>query len=191
MGTNKVRFGLKNVHYAVLTEGSTNSWATPVHVPGAVSLTIDSNVTDNSFYADNITYFKSFANNGYEGSLEMALITDDMLKDIWGMTIDTTSKLLYEKAGVQPKPFALMFQIEGDQNEELNLFYRVVPTSKPTVGGSTKEETVEPTTQTFDFQALPLVTGEASQLDLIRVRTTDTTSTEIREDWFTEVYVPA
>ena len=187
---NKIRFGLKNVHYAVLTEGSTNSWETPVHVPGAVSISVDSNVTDNSFYADNITYYKSFADNGYTGTLEMALISDEMLKDIWGMTVDTTSKVMYEKSGVQPKPFALLFQVEGDQDEELNLFYRVIPTTKPTAGSSTKGESVEPNTQSFDFEALPLVTGASAQLDLIKARTTADTTSTVRESWFEEVNVP-
>ena len=53
MAENKVRFGLKNVYYAVLTEstdGTANTYATPVAVPGAVSLTLDSNGTDGTFY---------------------------------------------------------------------------------------------------------------------------------------------
>ena len=46
MPENKVQFNLKNVHYAVLTETITEeavtySWATPVHVPGAVNLSLE------------------------------------------------------------------------------------------------------------------------------------------------------
>ena len=70
MAENKVRFGLKNVYYAKLTEGSTNSFATPVAVPGAVSMTLDSNVANGTFYADNISYYTTFSNNGYTGTLE-------------------------------------------------------------------------------------------------------------------------
>ena len=140
MAENKVRFGLCNVYYAVLTEStdsSNNSWATPKAVKGAVNLTLDSNSSDGTFYADNVAYYKTFANNGYTGSLEMARISDEMLKDVWGMTLDANTKVLYEETGVQPKPFALLFQIEGDESAELNVFYRVVPTSKPTVGSQT------------------------------------------------------
>lgn len=194
MAENKVRFGLKNVHYAVLTEstdGTSNTYATPVAVPGAVSLTMDSNGTDGTFYADNVAYYKTFANNGYTGELEMARITDAMLQDVWGMDLDDTSKVLYEKTGIQPKPFALLFQIEGDQDEELNLLYRVVPTSKPSAGSQTVGEEVEPVTQTFEFEALPLVTGPASQAGLIKARTTDATPTATKTAWFTAVQIPS
>ena len=116
MAENKVRFGLKNVYYAVLTEGATNAWATPVHVAGAVSLTLDDASSSNPFYADNITYYRTFANNGYTGSLEMALIPEAMLADIWGIEENATDKIIYEKTGVQPKPFALLFEVDGDQD---------------------------------------------------------------------------
>ena len=47
----KVRFGLSKLYYAVLTEGATNAWATPVAIPGAVSMDLENNGTDNTFYA--------------------------------------------------------------------------------------------------------------------------------------------
>lgn len=192
MAENKVRFGLKNVYYAILTDGTdstNNTWATPVAVKGAVNLTLDSNSSDGTFYADNISYYKTFANNGYTGTLEMARINDSMLKDVWGMTLDNTSKVLYEATGVNPKAFALMFQIEGDENAELNVLYRVVPTSKPTAGSQTVEETAEPVTQSFDFEALPLVNGPSYQKGLIKGRTTDTTTTAVRSAWFNGVTI--
>ena len=191
MAENKVRFGLKNVHYAILTEGSANSWDTPVPVPGAVSLTLDANVASSDFYADNVTYYKTFANNGYTGSLEMARIPDEMLQDIWGMTQDATSKVIYEKTGVQPKPFALLFEIDGDADQELNLLYRVIPSSKPTAGSQTTEESADPVTQSFDLSALPLVTGASSQLGLIKARTAHETPTATKSAWFTAVNVPS
>lgn len=190
MAENKVRFGLKNVYYAVLTESSdntNNTYATPVAVPGAVNLTMDSNGTDGTFYADNVAYYKTFANNGYSGKLEMARISDAMLKDVWGMTVE--GGILTEKTGIQPKPFALLFQIEGDQKEELHVLYRVVPTSKPSMGSQTVGEEVEPVTQSFSFDALPLVTGPSYQAGLIQGKTIDTTATATRTAWFTAVQI--
>jgi len=189
MAENKVRFGLKNVYYSVLTEGSTNTFATPVAVQGAVSMTLDSNVANGTFYADNISYYTTFSNNGYTGTLEMARINDKMLEDVFGMTIDASTKILYEKSGVKPKPFALLFQVEGDQQEELNVLYRVVPTSKPSIGSQTVEDTIEPVTQSFDFEALPLVTGVTAQIGLVKGRTTDTTTTAVRNAWFSTVQI--
>ena len=191
MAENKVNFGIENVYYSVLTEGTTNSWATPVHVPGAVSITLDSNTTSTPFYADNITYYSSFANNGYTGTLEMARIPESMLKDIWGIEENNTDKVIYEKSGIQPKPFALLFEKDGDQQDDLYCLYRVIPTSKPSEGTSTIEDSATPVTQSFDFNALPLVTGTTNQLNLISVRSAADTTTTTRNAWYTTVKVPS
>lgn len=188
---SKVRFGLKNVHYALLTEGSTNAWGTPVAVPGAVSIDLSSESSATPFYADNVTYYQTFADNGYSGTLEMAMIPDTMLTDVWGYDLDATDKLVYEYSDEQPKPFALLFQVETDDDPQLFAFYRVVPSSKPTQGSSTVEDTVSPLTQSFDFNALPLVTGTTNQIGLISGRTTDSTPTATLEAWFSTVQVKA
>jgi len=187
---NKVCFGLKNVYYAILTEGASNSWGNPVAILGAVNLTLNADVASSDFYADNVTYYKAFANNGYTGSLEVARFPDAMLKDVFGMSQDATSKVIYEKTGVQPKPFALLFQIDGDADQELNVLYRCLPTGKPTPGSQTIKESAEPVTQSVDLSALPLVTGTTEQLGLIKARTAHDTPTATREAWFTTVNVP-
>lgn len=188
---NKVNFGLSKVHYAILTEGATNSWDTPVAVPGAVSLTIDDNSTSSPFYADNITYYRSFANNGYSGTLELAKVPEAMLADVFGITEDSTDKVIYERTGTAPAPFALLFQREGDQGPEMAVLYKVTPTSKPTLGSSTIEDSPEPVTVSFEFEATPLTTGAASQLGLISARTADDTADATKTSWFTAVKVPA
>lgn len=189
MAENKVRFGLSNVYYAVLTEGSTNAWATPVAVPGAVSLDLSANVASEDFYADNVAYYRTFANNGYTGTLEMAKISEQMLSDIWGITADATN-VIREKSGIEPKPFALLFEIDGDADQEYNVLYRCLPSSKPTAGSQTTEETAAPVTQSFDFSALPLVTGADEQLGLIKARTGSATAAATKTAWFTAVNVP-
>lgn len=191
MAENKVNFGISKVYYAVLTEGSTNSWATPVHVPGAVSITLDDNSSSNPFYADNVTYYRSFANNGYSGTLEMAKISEDMYADIWGMSEHATDKVIYEKTGVQPKAFALLFAKNGDQQQDLYCLYKVMPTSKPTEGTSTIEDSATPVTQSFNFEATPLITGTTTQIGLISARTTADTTTTTRNAWFSSVKVPS
>ena len=41
MMSNKIKYGLKNVHYAVITEaGGVVSYGTPVAIPGAVNITL-------------------------------------------------------------------------------------------------------------------------------------------------------
>ena len=97
---NKVKFGLKNVHYALLQEGEEGAitYGTPVPMPGAVSMSLAPQGDTNTFYADNIAYYVSTANNGYQGDLEIAVIPDSFRTDVLGETVDTTSKVQIENA---------------------------------------------------------------------------------------------
>ena len=77
---NKVKYNLKNVHAAKLTETADDggtpvfAYATPQAIPGAVSISLDAEGESSPFYADGIVYFRSVTNNGYSGDLEIALI---------------------------------------------------------------------------------------------------------------------
>ena len=81
---NKVKFGLKNVHYAPLTVGEEGeiTFRTPVAIPGAVNLSMDAQGDPSTFYADDMAYYVTTANDGYSGTLEIALIPDSFRKDI-------------------------------------------------------------------------------------------------------------
>ena len=188
MSANKVQFNLKKVHYAILTTtvGTggviTNTFGTPVHVPGAVSLSLEARGEVTPFYADGITYYQSIANNGYEGDLEMAKIPDAMLKDVWGLTAGTTSKVLTENAAVEPKPFALLFQIDGDADEEYYVVYNCMGT-RPAISSETNTDTKEPKTQTSSITASALSDGK------FMARTTADSPSATKSGWFSSVFV--
>lgn len=184
-GENKVQFNLKNVHYAVLiSDGKDPEWNVPVPVPGAVTLTMDPQGNVTPFYADGIVYYQSVANNGYSGNLEMARIPDQMLQDIWGMTMDPADFVLMENSNVEPKSFALLYQIDGDMDEQYYCLYNCSGT-RPGVGSTTNTETKTPQTQSSSISAVALENGN------VLARTTAMTPADIKTSWFEKVYEKA
>lgn len=181
---NKVQFNLKNVHYAVLSIADGNqTWAAPVAVPGAVTLTLDPQGSVEPFYADGIVYYQAIANNGYSGDLEMARYPDQMLTEVWGFTIHETDKVLVENANVEPRAFALLYQIDGDKKNDLYCLYNCSGT-RPGIGGTTNAESKTPQTRTSTISAVPLTDGN------VFARTTADTPDTVRANWFKQVYQP-
>ncbi len=160
MADNKVKFGLKNVHYAPITEaGTVINYATPVHIPGAVNLTLDADGEEVAFYADDREYFEENTNNGYTGSLEMALIPDSFRVDVLGDVLDTNNVLIENKEA-KVRKFALLFEFDGDVNKVRHIMYNVLA-DRPSVTGSTKTKTKDPQTESMNIAARPAVdTGD-------------------------------
>lgn len=151
---NKVKFGLRNVHYAPITEaGGTVTYGTPVRIPGAVNLTLDPDGEAVLFHADDLSYYEENTNNGYTGSLEMALIPDQFKVDILGNKVDANGAVI-ENADAKVKKFALMFEFDGDANKTRHVSYYVLPT-RPSVVGATTTTTKEPQTESMDVTARP------------------------------------
>lgn len=185
---NKIRYGLKNVYYAVATIGADNSatYETPVAFPGAVSLSLSAEGETSNFYADNIAYYVSNSNNGYSGSLEMAMITDEFAADILGEVQNATSGLKYEVQDAEPVHFALMFQFEGDAKATRHVIYNCVAT-RPDVSGSTKEETIDPQTETVDIVATSVYVSAISA-NVVKARAEE--GAAAYSSFFTSVQLP-
>lgn len=187
--TNKIKYGIKNVYYAVATLGTNNSatYGTPSALPGAVNLSLDAQGETTPFYADNIAYYTSIVNNGYEGDLELAKIPDDFLKDVIGYTADTNG-VLYEDANAPVVHFALAFQFEGDVHAKRHVIYNCTAT-RPSISGATKEESIEPQTETISLSATSIFNSGLDK-DIVKASVTPTESTTYNS-WFTTIYQPS
>lgn len=151
---NKVSFGLKNVHLAVITETLTEvTYGTPVHVPGAVDLVADPVGEPSVFRADDMVYWRKNINDGYDGTLQLALVPDSILKDVFGHTEDANGAL-FENADADVKKVALMFEFDGDAKKTRHIF-PYVTLNRPGIAGKTKEENIEVQPQSMAFVAEP------------------------------------
>lgn len=152
---NKVKYGLKNVYYSVITlVGTTPSYATPVNIPGAVNLALSPVGEKVKFPADDMEeYFAENVNNGYDGSLEMALIPDAFRTDVLGDSIDDNGAIV-ENANATVKRFALMFEFDGDAAKTRHVLYNVLA-NRPNIEGTTRSSTKEPKSETLEIEARP------------------------------------
>lgn len=151
MEASKVRFGLSNVYYALV---SNEGYSTPVHIPGAVSLTLNREGSDAAiFYADNIAYWTLPAtNSGYTGTLTMALVPDAFKVDVLGEVVDDNG-VQVELSDAHPKAFALMYEVSGDADEKRYVFYNVTA-QRPIASANTKSSSTDPDTEDLEFTAI-------------------------------------
>ena len=152
--SNKIKYGLKNVHYSVITEaGGVVHYATPVAIPGAVNISLSPAGEKVEFYADDLLYFGTNTNQGYEGTLEIALIPDSFRKDVM-MEEEDANGAYIENSSATPKNFALLFEFNGDVKATRHVLYKV-NAARPDVAGSTKTKNIEPQTETLNIVASP------------------------------------
>ena len=182
--SNKVKFGLKNCHYAKATfdEDGSVTYAKPVRIPGAVSLSMDANGEIEPFYADNIAYYVVNNNSGYEGDLEIALIPESFLTDIMHEELDGNG-VLAENANVELEHFAFLFEFDGDQRHIRHVLYNC-SAARPNIESATNEEEIEVQTETLAITAAPLANG------YVKARTGDSTTDTVYTGWYTSVYMP-
>lgn len=183
---NKIKYNLKNVYAAVLTKTENAfNYATPVAIPGAVSMSLDAEGEASPFYADGVVYFRSAANNGYSGDLEIALIPEWFREQVLQETKDTNNVFIETNEVNEPVYFALLFEFDGDQKAIRHVLYNCSVSKRPTIASQTKEASIEPGTETLSLSADPREDG------LVKARTGDDTTTAVYQAWYESVYTPA
>ena len=188
MAENKVGFGLSKLYYAIATIDDANHTATygsPKAFPGAVSLNMDAQGDRVIKRADNVDYWIGNANNGYEGDLEVARVSDAFLQDILGEVNDDNG-VQVELKDVEAIHFALMFQFEGDKRGTRHVLYNCTA-SRPAVAGQTTEETIDPQNETVSIKASSIYNAALGK-EVVKAKTNENTDSTTYDGWYSAVY---
>lgn len=178
---SKVRFGIKNAYYSKITESEgTITYATPKALKGAINLSLSPVGENAEIYADDILYFNENVNNGYDGTLELALISDDFKSDILGEIADSNG-VIEENATASQHNFALLCEFTTDSGATKFAFYNC-SASRSEIAGSTKTATKEFATETINLQIRPNADG------IVQRHTNDTTDSTVVNNWYASVY---
>lgn len=184
MANNKVKYNLKNAHYAMLTVGEDGvpAYGTPVPLPGAVSIGLDADGEPENFYADGCAYYVINNNMGYDGDLELAIIPESFRISALNETLDDKNVLI-ENANTELNSFALLFEFDGDVKHIRHALYNC-SASRPGTEGKTNEESREVQTETLTIKATPLSSG------MVKAKIGDSTDATIYANWYKSVYMP-
>lgn len=193
--TNKIKYGLKNVHYAIVTETTvdgktTSSYGEVKPWAGAVSMSLDPLGEPSNFYADDSVYAVLRSNNGYEGDFESALVPEEILTSVLGQ--ETVDGVLVEAQEAEQKYIALLFEFDGDAKARRHVLYRCTIT-RPGMSSQTKEDSTEPATDSVTITATPrpdvtIING--NERHLTKATTGTDTPDEVYAAWYQKVWVP-
>lgn len=183
---NKVQFGIKSAHYAIITEGEngTYTYGTPVPYPGVTALSLTAKGESTEFYADDILYYSATANQGYDGSITLATLTESFRKDVLGELLENADNVLAEVNSAKPKKVAWLFEFDGDVKATRHALYNCT-VSRPGASGNTKTTSSEPGTIELTFVASP-----RPQDGIVKRSTTTETTEAVYNAWYNAVYEP-
>lgn len=182
---DKVRFGFRNVVYApvtnetasVITYGTVKKFAE--EGAGGVSVALSPRGDSFEKNADDVVWFKKDNNQGYEGDLIMTILTDSFKKDCLGWAEDENGVLI-ENADAAFTPFALGFEVQGNEKATRTWYYYCVA-SRPNDEANTKESDMSTNDVTLSITALPRPTDKD-------VKATAKASDNVYSTFFDSVY---
>ncbi len=184
--SNKVKFGLENVHISFI-DPETRNYGAPVAIPGAVNLSEEAQGDETKFYADNMVYYTTSSNDGYTSELEVALLSDDVKVEMFGWKKDQNGLIVETTDGVQ-KEFALMAEVRGDSKNRRFVYYKC-KASRPSAGAATTTGTAEPVTDKLSITIMPTVIDDEKVVKGT-LELSDANETTFN-DFFNSVYIPS
>ncbi len=185
---NKVKYGLKNVHYAILTENAETgaiTYGTPKRLPGAISMSLTASTARKMLAADDTDYWVAESIANYTGDLNIARISDEFRADCLGELTDSNG-VKYETNAPVTARFALLFEFDGDAYKTRHVLYNCTA-SRPAIAGQTvnPDDGPDPSQGT---ETLTLTASAQSRTGHIQARCK--LSDSAYANWFASVYEP-
>lgn len=154
----KVEFGLSNVHVGSYEIGEDNvvTMGTPMHIPGAVGLTLEEESELYQFFADDSAYYSQYSGASETGELTMALFPDEFKTQFLGY-VKTDDGGIAKVNGAKKTPIYIVFEGQTDDKRRRHILYNV------TCGSITREwATVEDQPEVMTDVLGITVTGDPS-----------------------------
>ena len=186
--TPKVRFGLRNVHYAIMT-GITSgvpTYSKPVKLSGAVNFSASAAGDTTTFYADDGPYFEDPNNDGYTGEYESALFHENFLEQVLGQ-LRSANNLLFEFADAEIAPVAIIAEFATNATAKRICFYNVL-CGRPNVDAKTRERSRTPQTEKVSLTMRPLEFYDKYRI--VKFVSTPETDADTYDKFFESVYIP-
>lgn len=194
---NKVHFGLKRACVWPMFETVnpqtgeiTISYGQKINWPGAVSIGLDNDASQEDFYADDGVYYTSSGASKYEGDYESASVPRAFKKAIYSDVEDDNNALIETQDNVT-KYFAFAYETSGDIGGQRTIFYKCSAT-RPSASSATKEDGTEIQTETVTIKATGrpdtiVIDGEEKRMIRATLQKGDTGY----DTFFDAPYVPA
>ena len=182
--------GLKNLHYAVLTSDTASGveYETPVRLESAISLDIQDNTEQVTFYSDDKVEEVINAFAGKEVTLELGYLPNELEAKITGNNYNTQTGIFSQNANAVAPEIALLFEApKSNGSSRYGVLYKGVFAIEGETY-ATQEDSVESQTVTLKGIFMPLTyNGKPS----IKFDTDSkaTNAAHVKAKWFQDVIV--
>lgn len=158
---NKVRFGLSNLHYAVISkvsEAGVPTYGAWKALPLAVSLTTDLQSQKAVQYADDVAIYTTASTTSISITLEVSRLSDEFKKEVLGWFEGSDGGLI-QPPELFPRE-SLGVEFKGDAKKCRHIFFMCSVEDHDDGGGSTNTDNVSFTNETLTLTALPISIGD-------------------------------
>lgn len=179
---NKVHYDLTNVHFAPITiEGDVVTFGKPEREYGAISMDLSPKGDTVNLRADAIDYYNAVSNNGYDGSIDFAQVSDSFRMKYLGYTMSEKDQVLIEDSQAEHKHFAMLYEFLGDKHHRRHVLYNGMA-NRPNEKGENKDNQKEADTESLPISFSPLPNGR------VKASTTVGTPEAVYAGWFDSVW---